>query len=129
MKFAIVVHTSPDSRQAATTAYQFASTLLQEGHEIYRLFFLGDGVGNANCLTVAPQDESNLARQWHELISNHELDSMACVSSALRHGVLNAQEAQRHDLAAHALYDSTELAGLGQLVDAAVHADRLVQFG
>ncbi len=129
MKFAIVVYTSPSSSQAATTAYHFVRTLLKEGHDVYRLFFFADGVENANRLTVAAQDEVNLPQQWHELIRNNELDSVACVSSAIKRGVLNEQEAERHEIDAHSLHDSTEIAGLGQLVDAAINADRLVQFG
>ena len=129
MKFAIVVYTSPASTQAAASAYQFASRLLEEGHEIYRLFFFSDGVANVNRLTITPQDEINLPSKWHQLIESYELDSVACVSSAIKRGILNPQEAERYELDAHSLYESSEIAGLGQLVDAAMNADRLVQFG
>lgn len=129
MKFSIVVYSSPSSSQAAATAFKFTQTLLEEGHEVYRLFFFADGVHNANRLLCTPQDEPNLAANWHKLISNYELESIACVSSAIKRGILNQQEAERHELDVNTLYDSTEIAGLGQLVDAAIQSDRIVQFG
>ena len=129
MKFSIVVYSAPTSSQAASSAYQFTQTLLKEGHEVYRLFFFSDGVENTNRLTVAPQDEVNLPDRWHELISNYELDSVACVSSAIKRGILNQQEADRHEKDANSLFESSEIAGLGQLIDAAINSDRLVQFG
>ncbi len=129
MKFAIVIYSSPASSQAASTAFSFVKTLLDEGHEIYRLFFFADGVENVNRLIVTPQGEFNLPKHWHKLIENYAIDSVACVSSAIKRGVLNPQEAERYELDTHSLFSSSEIAGLGQLVDAAVNADRLVQFG
>lgn len=100
-----------------------------QGHELYRIFFFGDGAHNASKLSVVAQDEKNLQRQWSELIDEHGIDSVVCVSSALRRGVLDQTEAERHDLGSASAYENSEVAGLGQLVDAAVHSDRLVNFG
>ncbi len=129
MKFSIVVYAAPASSEAAGSAYQFTRTLLNEGHEIYRLFFFSDGVYNANRLSVAAQDEVNLPAEWDKLISNYELDSVVCVSSAIKRGILDTAEAQRYELDGNTLFESSEIAGLGQLVDAALQSDRLVQFG
>ena len=111
------------------TAYQFARNLLDQGHDIYRVFFYGDGVLNANALTVSPQDEINLPQAWHKLIESHEIESVACVSSAISRGIINAQEAERHEKDGVTLFESSDIAGLGQLVDAALNSDRLVSFG
>ncbi|NKB31740.1 MAG: sulfurtransferase complex subunit TusD [Pseudomonadales bacterium] len=129
MKFSIVVYAAPYSSEAASTAYNFTKTILEEGHEIFRLFFFSDGVHNANRLAITPQDEVNLQSKWDSLISNHELDSVVCVTSAIRRGVINQQEADRHDLSATSISDSSEIAGLGQLIDAAIKSDRIVNFG
>ncbi len=129
MKFSIVVYAAPASSEAAGSAYRFTRALLDEGHEIHRLFFFSDGVHNANRLTVAAQDEINLPAEWHRLIENYELDSVVCVSSAIKRGVINSEEAERYELDADSLYSSSGIAGLGQLVDAALQSDRLVQFG
>lgn len=129
MKFSIVVYAAPYSSEAASTAYNFVKTLLDEGHEIYRLFFFSDGVHNANRLAISPQDEKNLQRSWHTLITNHELDSVVCVTSAIKRGVINQQEAERHELSTTSIFESSEIGGLGQLIDAAIKSDRIVNFG
>ena len=129
MKFSIVIYAAPYSTESAASALRFAESLIQQGHELYRLFFFGDGVHNASKLTVVAQDEINLQRQWSKLIEEHDIDSVICVSSALRRGVLDQAEAERHELGTASAYESSQVAGLGQLIDAALHSDRVVNFG
>lgn len=129
MKFSIVVYAAPYSSEAASTAYNFTKALLDEGHEVYRLFFFSDGVQNANRLAITPQDEINLQAQWDSLISSNELDSVVCVSSAIKRGIINQQESERYELDAISIMDSSDIAGLGQLIDASIHSDRIVNFG
>jgi tRNA 2-thiouridine synthesizing protein D len=129
VKFSIVIYAAPYSTESAATALRFAESLIQQGHEIYRLFFFGDGVHNASKLTVVAQDEINLQLQWSKLIEEHDIDSVICVSSALRRGVLDQTEADRHELGIASAYESSEVAGLGQLIDASLHSDRVVNFG
>ena len=129
MKFSIVVYAAPYSAEAAATAFNFTRSVLEQGHDIYRLFFFGDGVHNANRLSVVATDESNLQQQWDQLIRDHELDSVICVSSAVNRGIVDAQEASRHELGTVSAYASSELAGLGQLIDATMNSDRVISFG
>ena len=129
MKFSIVIYAAPYSAEAASTALNFTRTLLDQGHDIYRLFFFGDGVHNANKLAVVAQDEVNLHQQWDSLIKSYQLDSVVCVTSAIKRGIVDATESQRHELEATSMYDSSEIAGLGQLIDAAIKSDRMVNFG
>jgi len=129
VKFSIVIYAAPYSTESAATALRFAESLIQQGHELYRLFFFGDGVHNASKLTVVAQDEINLQLQWSKLIEEHDIDSVICVSSALRRGVLDQAEAQRHELGTASAYESSDVAGLGQLIDASLHSDRVVNFG
>lgn len=129
MKFSIVVYAAPYSSEAASTAFNFTKTLLDQGHDIYRLFFFGDGVHNANKLAVVAQDEVNLQQQWDKLITSHQLDSIVCVTSAIKRGIVDTAESRRHDLEAASMYDSSEIAGLGQLIDATINSDRIVNFG
>lgn len=129
MKFTLVVYTAPYSNEASSSALRFANSLIDEGHEIYRLFFFSDGVHNASRMTVSAQDEANIPSQWHDLISRYELDSVACVTSAIRRGILDDNEAARHELDAATIHDSTEIAGLGQLIDASLNSDRVLSFG
>ena len=129
MKFSIVVYAAPYSSEAATTALRFSRALLEAGHEIYRLFFFSDGVHNASSLAITPQDEINVQKQWEKLIRAYDIDSVACVSSAIKRGILNDTESRRHEVDAVSIRESSEIAGLGQLIDAALHSDRVVNFG
>ena len=128
MKFAIAVFSAahaPSSRRALL----FAQALLAGGHEIVRLFFYQDGVYSASNTLVAPQDEQDIARQWREFVSQHQLDGVVCIAAALRRGVLNNEEATRYQRSAVNLDAPWVLSGLGQLHDAAQTADRLICFG
>ena len=129
MKFTIVIYGAPYSSQAAHTALQFTRALLRDGHDIYRLFFFGDGVQNANRFAVVAQDEENLQQAWDRLIQDNELDSVVCVTSALKRGIIDAAEAKRHELDGSSITDSSHIAGLGQLIDATLNSDRVVNFG
>ncbi|MBC6626897.1 sulfurtransferase complex subunit TusD [Pseudomonas sp. 1079] len=128
MKFAIALYSAahaPSSRRALL----FAQAALAGGHEIVRLFFYQDGVYSASNNIVAPQDEQDLARQWREFVSQHQLDGVVCIAAALRRGVLNAEEAARYQRSAINLEAPWALSGLGQLHDAIQDADRLICFG
>ncbi|MFK7863971.1 MAG: sulfurtransferase complex subunit TusD [Pseudohongiellaceae bacterium] len=129
MKFTLVIHSAPYSTQAAGSAFRFAKALLEQGHEIYRLFFFGDGVHNASRLTVVAQDETNWQQQWDSLIELQELDSVVCVSSAIKRGILDESESARYELDGISLRASSNISGLGQLVDATINSDRVVNFG
>ena len=100
-----------------------------QGHSIERLFFYQDGVHNATQLAQLPQGEFDLPSVWQQFVQQHQLDAVVCIAAALRRGVVNEAEASRYNLAAASLAQGYELSGLGQLVDAAVTADRLVTFG
>lgn len=129
MIFSIVVHAPPYSSEAAGTALRFTEAVLRAGHEIYRIFFFADGVHNASRLTVVSRDEVNLQEQWRELIRKNELDGTVCVSSAINRGIVDAEEAERHELDGSSMHPEFEIGGLGQLIDACLNSDRTVSFG
>lgn len=126
--FALVIEGAPISSQAALTAFHFANAVLAKGHVIQRLFFYQDGVHNASALSSTPQDEFNLPLAWQALIRQHGLDAVVCISSAVRRGIVNAQEAERHGLPASNLLEGFVIGGLGQLMESTRVADRVVRF-
>ena len=83
---------------------------------------------NASSLIVPPQDETHLPQAWQALIQEHKLDAVVCVASALKYGVISAAEADRYELAGSSLLPGFVISGLGQLVSAAVEADRHLCF-
>jgi len=128
MKFAIALFSAPHT-PAARRALRFAQAAVASGHEIVRLFLYQDGVHCASGNIVVAQDEVNIAQQWREFIQAQQLDAVVCIGSALRRGLLNAEEAKRYQKSAANLAEPYQLSGLGQLQDAIQQADRLLCFG
>lgn len=127
--FSIAVYSAPYSAQASYSALRFAQSLLSQGHQLLRVFFYQDGIHNSSALACPPQDELNLVAAWQHLAKEHHVDLVVCIAAALRRGILNDEEANRYAKPAHNLLKGFQLGGLGQLVDAAVHSDRLISFG
>jgi tRNA 2-thiouridine synthesizing protein D len=126
--FGIVIQGAPYSSQAAHSAYHFCKAVLAGGHQIHRLFFYQDGVHNASALCVPPQDELHLPRAWQQLIQQHQLDAVVCIASALKRGVVDAAEAERHALPTANLLDGFTIGGLGLLMETLAKADRILNF-
>ena len=129
MNFALLVHGAPSVAASSLSALRFAETLLAEGHSITRVFFHGDGAAHANAALVPAPNETDLPARWQALARMHGMELLACVGSAARRGVLDSREAARHGIEGGSLREGFELAGLGQLVDAALRCDRIVSFG
>lgn len=129
MNYALLVMSSPFSGQGAMTAARFARCVLARGHSISRVFFLDAGTTNGAAAAVFPQDEEDRLQPWVELAQQHKVELILCISSALRHGMLDETEASRHEKTSATVHPAFTISGLGQLVDAAAGADRLVTFG
>ncbi len=122
LSYAILVVSSPNS-QGPTTAANFIRAALNNGHSIYRVFFLADGV---LCGRDAPGDEQQ--QLWQSLQQDHALDLVLCSSSAIQRQVLDNREAKRQNLPA-TIASGFCLSGLGQWLDACEQADRILRFG
>ena len=128
MIFSVHVLAPPYSRQSNASALQFCRAVLQQGHQLKRVFFSGDGVLSASTLAVPPQDEAHLYRGWQDLAAQG-VELVVCISACLRRGIINESEAARYQVPGHNLAPGFILSGLGQLVDAALESDRLITFG
>ena len=93
-----------------------------------RVFFYHDGVNVANGSIVAPQEEHDLGSDWVDLAAQGRFELAVCIAAALKRGVVNETERKRYDLPSATLREGFEIVGLGQLVDAALEADRVVTF-
>lgn len=129
MIFSLLVQESAVGRQSSHAAYRFACALLARGHTLYRVFFFADGVHNSSALNYAASGEADLPALWQQLATEHGVDLVSCVSSALRRGIVDEREAARHALGAASLRQGFELSGLGQLVEASIRSDRILDFG
>ncbi|MBU2712232.1 sulfurtransferase complex subunit TusD [Zooshikella harenae] len=129
MIFSLTILGAPYHSAAPSTALRFAKALLAEGHQIYRIFFYGEGVHVTSRIAVPPQDEQQLSHAWQSLITEYQLDVVVCIAAALRRGIIDKQEQQRYQLDANNMIKHAELSGLGQWVDACLQSDRVVTFG
>lgn len=144
MKFAIQINEGPYQHQASDSAYFFTKAALEKGHEVFRVFFYHDGVNNGTRLTTPPQDDRNIVERWAELAEQYKIESITqdeegkevtqtelvvCVAAAQRRGIVDEGEAKRNGKDATNIHPRFRISGLGQLVEAAIQADRLVVFG
>ena len=128
MKFALAVYGGPQSSEASASGLRFARAAAEAGHDIVRVFFYHEGVSVANSSAVPPQDEQHTAAEWRALAAEHEFELAICIASALKRGIVDANEQQRYDTPAATLLPGFEIVGLGQWIDAVLEADRMVTF-
>ena len=129
MKFGILVNEGPYTHQASDSAYMFAKAVINEGHEIFRIFFYHDGVNNGTRLATPPQDDSHIPDRWTALAKENGIDLVVCVAAAQRRGMVDPDEMKRHGKDANNLAENFRISGLGQLIEAGIQVDRLVTFG
>jgi tRNA 2-thiouridine synthesizing protein D len=129
VKIGVVISEGPYTHQAADTAYHFVKAALAKGHEVPRVFFYHDGVNVATRLSVPPQDERNIQKNWTELAKEHGIDMVVCIAAAQRRGLLDENEAERQGKDANNIAEGFRISGLGQLIEMGIQTDRLVVFG
>ncbi|MCY4128768.1 MAG: sulfurtransferase complex subunit TusD [Gammaproteobacteria bacterium] len=121
MQISILVQGSPTSTRACHTALDFANSVVDSEHDIFRVFFYQDAVTiGARYLDTSP-DEPNLQSRWVALGKHQNFELVLCVSAAQRRGI--SQDVD-HDTIA----DGFAVSGLGQLIEAMLESDRLVSF-
>ena len=123
MDFVIQVNTAPYQNQSAYTALEFSRAVLQQGHQIKRIFFYHEGIYNAFSTTEPPADETNIITNWSELARHYHLDLLVCISAAQQRG-LKLQDHSEGSLLANGF----RIGGLGEMVEAMIEADRLMVF-
>lgn len=129
MIFSLVIYASQTASQSEHSALRFTRSAIAQGHQIYRVFFYGDSVTSVSNLKVTPRDEIDITDQWLEIAESADTDLVVCIAAAVKRGVLDQQEAKRHNKEKANLKLGFELSGLGQLADAIIHSDRVITFG
>ena len=129
MKFGILVNEGPYQHQASDSAFLFSKAAIEEGHEIFRVFFYHDGVNNGTRLATPPQDDRHIPNRWSELAKEHKIDLVLCVAAAQRRGMVDPDEMKRNDKDANNIAENFIISVLGQLIEAGIQADRFITFG
>lgn len=118
MKFALQINASPYHSSISFTAYRFACEVIEQEHEIFRIFFYHDGIYHAIKSATPPDDEFSIFSAWQTLAQQNDIDLVVCISAAQRRGLVEENVAQ-----------GFRLGGLGQLLEATLLADRFIVFG
>ena len=118
----LVLLTQPASTMLAWHAFRLTQALLKKQHPV-QVFFYQEAVTIANQLVWRPADEPNLGQLWQQL----GIDLPVCVSAALFRGVSDPDNTARHQLNATNLIPGFRLAGLGELAEAMLNANRTIQ--
>ena len=129
MQLSLLIQGDPWTTDAPAAALKFARAAVAAGHGVRRAFFHGDAASIANRGAMPPQDEENIAAAWVEFATRHDIPLTACIASAARRGVVDADAAERLGLAGATVRDGFELGGLGQMIEAMEGAERTVTFG
>ena len=97
MIYSLLVLSSPFSGHCSRSAAEFAHCVIARGHTIHRIFFLDAGTLASAASSVSAQDEDTSLKGWSELADQHGVDLAICITSALKHGMLDQVEADRHE--------------------------------
>lgn len=117
MRYVLAIKSPIYGSQGAYFAYQFASELIVQKHQISQIFFFQNGVSNANALINPANDEINLLEKWQQLSTQHHIPLHLCIAAAQRRGIVEQN-----------LATGFTLAGLGEFSKAVLEADRLMSF-
>lgn len=116
MKFALLIRSAPKAGTPIPLA--FAREVLAQGHEVIQIFFQGDGAHHANRLSSPPPAEGNAVAEWSDFARSSDVELILCSTAGLRRGVREAN-----------LAPGFRISGVGQWLEAASKADRIIVFG
>ena len=97
MIFTVAVHGAPHASFANHHALGFCESLLQQGHQLNRVFFYHEGVLAGLNSRVVPQDEVDVVQRWLELKEQYAFELAICIDNALKRGVINESEQKRYN--------------------------------
>lgn len=130
LNYCLLVTGPPYGTQQASSAHQFAETLLAKKHQLASIFFYREGVLNANQLTRPASYEFDLVRAWEQLAHDHSIKLNVCISAASRRGVTGEHALLHQEEIPQIcnLQPGFRLSGLGALAEALLICDRVIQF-
>jgi tRNA 2-thiouridine synthesizing protein D len=126
--FSLLVTHPPFDHQHAYSAYRFALSAIQSGHQVKGVFFYQAGVHNSNSFQAGHSDEFNLHQAWVGLGNKHNIPLQVCVTAANRRGIINQHDARDADSEHYNLTAPFSEVGLGDLVELMHGSDRVIQF-
>ena len=123
MKKLAVIITSPPISHFTQTAYQLIKDAISNETQLIGVFFYQSGVLNASKYLSIPNDEFPLQKEWQILSREHGVPYYLCSTAAEKHGLIDTE----NPLSTELILDGFIIAGLGELVELTLKADRVVQ--
>lgn len=123
--FALLILGAPHASQAPDSALAFAEAVRAGGDRVSMAFFLHDGVLCGN----GQMDGASVAQRWAAFAACGDTELILCVTSALKRGLLDDEQAARLGHACGVARPPFQLGGLGVWIDACASADHVVSFG
>lgn len=129
MQYTLLIQHSANNIEAAKSAIDFAQTLIDKGHVIYRIFFYGDGCSIANHHCDYPDASFNPYNAWVKFFNVQNIEGCVCIAAANRRGLIDDQQAVKlSPPSASNVKPPFVLTGLGQLIEAGALSDRVISF-
>ncbi|HBS42984.1 MAG TPA: sulfurtransferase complex subunit TusD [Oceanospirillales bacterium] len=125
--FTLLITSSPFTGDRHQLALRFAQQAAKQ-ESLLRVFFYGDAVLAANRNQQAPQGQENIATLWSEFAAQTGVPLICCIANSLRRGLSDATERDRYQLRDDCLHPAFCLAGLGEMAEASLDSERIVQF-
>lgn len=126
--FTVIVNQSPFDHQGSYSALRFSRAVAHSQHSLAAVFFYQSGVNNGNAFQAGHSDELNMLKEWRELHSQCEVPLLVCITASNRRGVISAEDAADADQSEYNLAQPFIASGLGELCEAMLTSDRVVQF-
>lgn len=117
-----VVITTPPYSPLTVSAVSYVEAALESGIELIGVFFYQDGAMHANDQINIASDEYQAIQHWQRLHKRYEIPLHVCATAAEKRGI------SLHESTDEVVNESFIVSGLGELVELASKASRLVQF-
>ncbi len=126
-RITLLITSPPFTSDRHQLALRFARQAAERG-SLVRVFFYGDAVLAANRNQQAPQGQQGIVSEWVEFQKDSNTPLICCIANGLRRGITDDAECERYGLSSSNLHPAFRLAGLGEMAEASLDSDRVVQF-
>jgi len=126
--FTFLIRSAPFASGQHQIALDFLQEAVAQGHRIDRVFFYQDAVYCGLNSLQPVQGQPSVTSQWQALSQQLRFPLQLCIANALRRGICNEEEQQRYNLPAVTCAEHFELSGLGEMAEACMSSDRVVEF-
>ena len=127
MRIQVNVYSAPWSNQSSVDALTFLEEMLNQGHDVTRVFFFFDGVYHGLKSQSPASDEANFLAKWQD-IHDKGVELLLCIAASANRGLLDDSEAKRYEKEHSTIASCFSLTGLGQWATGFHDSDHIITF-